>query len=125
MNTQERVDELTEYLRDLSEKMDNMMLGDAADLIEELNAALYVAYEELGPYQAEAEDEEAGLEAAAVIDRALEAAGQPPVEVPVPMPVPPPPGFVYVPQPYRGQPKPKYVPGSTEQPWSKPPQTKT
>ena len=46
MNTEERVEQVTKYLRGLSATLADMMLEDAADLIDELHAATFVLAEE-------------------------------------------------------------------------------
>jgi hypothetical protein len=52
MNTEERADQLTAYLRDLSAEQDDMMLEDAAALIDELMGTVAEAYEKLAAYEA-------------------------------------------------------------------------
>lgn len=59
MNSEQRLEELTRYLRGLSSTLNDHMLGDAADMLDELHAALYVASEELGSYEVEEADEAA------------------------------------------------------------------
>lgn len=52
MNTEKRAEQLTEYLRGLSATLADPMLEDAADLIDELLAAVYVEAEKVAQYEA-------------------------------------------------------------------------
>jgi hypothetical protein len=52
MNTEKRADQMTTYLRGLSATLQDMMLEDAADLIDELMGTVYEAYEKLAVYEA-------------------------------------------------------------------------
>ena len=47
MNTEERVEQVTNHLRQLAEEIDDKIVEDAADLIDELMAELFVVDEQL------------------------------------------------------------------------------
>jgi len=52
MNTEKRAEQLTEYLRGLSATLADPMLEDAADMIDELLAAVYVEAEKVAQHEA-------------------------------------------------------------------------
>jgi hypothetical protein len=51
MNTEKRAEQLTEYLRGLSATLADPMLEDAADMIDELLAAVYVEAEKVAQHE--------------------------------------------------------------------------
>jgi hypothetical protein len=52
MTTEQRAEQLTEYLRGMSATLADPMLEDAADLIDELLAAVFVEAEKVAQYEA-------------------------------------------------------------------------
>lgn len=52
MNSEKRAEQLTGYLRGMSATLSDPMLADAADLIDELLAAVYVEAEKVAQHEA-------------------------------------------------------------------------